>query len=121
MSREPSPGSSAMGRSGYEPTGERRTMRRWSNWRPASSAIGPYEVILLRALRLREDSHMPSALTLASTCSTSLRFRHDVRVCLFDAVDRMDLRDDDIGESPFILYVDEDKNIRTAETGVSLL
>jgi hypothetical protein len=33
----------------------------------------------------------------------------------------MDLRDDDIGESPFILYVDEDKNIRTAETGVSLL
>lgn len=39
---------------------------------------------------------------------------------LFNAVDRMDLRDDDIGERPFILDADEDKNIRTAETGVSL-
>lgn len=31
MSREPWPGSSATGRSGYEPNGERRTTRRWSN------------------------------------------------------------------------------------------
>ena len=30
--------------------GELRTTKRWSNWRPASSAIGTYAVILLRAL-----------------------------------------------------------------------
>lgn len=50
MSREPWPGSRATGRSGYEPNGERRTTRRWSTWRPASSGIGTDEVILLRAL-----------------------------------------------------------------------
>jgi hypothetical protein len=49
-----------------------------------------------------------------------LRFRHDVRIGLFNTIDRMDLRDDDIGERPFILYADKDKNIRTAEAGVSL-
>jgi len=49
-----------------------------------------------------------------------LGFRHDVRISLFDTVDRMDLRDHDIGERPFILYADEDKDIRTSEAGVSL-
>ena len=39
---------------------------------------------------------------------------------LFDTVDCMDLRDDDVGERPFILDADEDKDIRTAEAGMSL-
>ncbi len=33
-SRDPWPGSSATGKSGYEPNGWRRTTRCWSNWRP---------------------------------------------------------------------------------------
>lgn len=43
-----------------------------------------------------------------------------MRIRLLDTVDRMDLRDDDIGERPFILDADEDENIRTAEAGMSL-
>lgn len=50
MSREPWLGSSVTGRFGSAPRGGSRTTKRWSNWRPASSAIGTYEVILLRAL-----------------------------------------------------------------------
>lgn len=50
LSREPAPDSSATGRAGYEPNGGRRTMRRWSNRRPALSASGTYEVILLCTL-----------------------------------------------------------------------
>ena len=58
--------------------------------------------------------------TLHEIRSSLLRFRHDVSIRLFNAVDRMDLRDDDIGERPLILYADEDKNVGAPEAGVSL-
>ena len=59
MSREPWPGSSAMGRLGSALRGGPRTTKRSSNWQPASSAIETYEVILLRAL-----SYLQRALLL---------------------------------------------------------
>ncbi|CUS32817.1 hypothetical protein COMA2_110107 [Candidatus Nitrospira nitrificans] len=50
----------------------------------------------------------------------ALSFRDDVSVGFFDAVDRMDLGDDDVGQRSFILDADKEKNIRTAETGMGL-
>ncbi|MDI3464547.1 MAG: hypothetical protein OJF50_003368 [Nitrospira sp.] len=74
MSSEPWLGSSVTGRFGSAPRGGSRTTKRWSNWRPASSAIGTYEVILLRALSHPTMQH-PS-FTSATMITSSDRTAH---------------------------------------------
>lgn len=49
-----------------------------------------------------------------------LAVRDDVRISFFDPLDLVDLRDDDIGQGPLILDVDEQKNIRLPETRMGL-
>ncbi|MDI3463274.1 MAG: hypothetical protein OJF50_002095 [Nitrospira sp.] len=65
MSSEPWLGSSVTGRFGSAPRGGSRTTKRWSNWRPASSAIGTYEVILLRALNVCDCSHSTNLTSIS--------------------------------------------------------
>lgn len=49
-----------------------------------------------------------------------LRLSDDVRVGFFDTVDGVDLCDHDVGERPFVMDIDEDKDIRAAEARVGL-
>lgn len=61
-----------------------------------------------------------SRFTRYGCVGAGLRFGDDVRIRLLHTVDRMDLRNHDVGECPFIIDADKDENIRTAEAGVGL-
>src|SRR5262245_33722404 len=96
----------------------RRRPRRLS---PGVMDVGPSRWPTPATIRQNlTESPSASRLFASSVHRALLGIGDDVRICFFHPFDLMNLCDDHIGESSFVSNVDEQDDIRSSKTRVSL-